>query len=420
MAEQTLTAADAVLKDDYKGPLRDQLNNANVLLAQLDRNDEDVQGRRAVMAIHIGRNKGIGARGELETLPTAGRQRYEEVDVPLRYNYGRLALSGPVIRAMRSDRGSFVRALKSETNGLLTDIKRDVNRQMWGTSDGVIAATGVTTASTTVVLAATTTATQLRQLEDDMVIDIGTVATPDAVAADREILSVDYTAKTITISGAAVTTAATDRIFRAGAGGASNGSGRPNDGQRELTGMQHIVDDDSVLFGIDPATEPKWASVVDDNGGTARNVSENLLAKVQNQAEIASGKAATLIITSPGVHRAYANLLTTLKRFVNTTNLKGGYSGITAGAATGGVGGGTTTATFAWERDAPEGTMFGIALDEMVQFEMSDWEWMDEDGAVLSRIPEKDGYEATLFKYHEVATYRRNAHFRIDNINEAA
>lgn len=414
----TYSAADAVLREDYKGPLRSQLNNANVLLAQLERNSEDVVGRRAHLPVQVGRNKGVGARGELEDLPAAGAQRYDEVLVPLRFNYSRIALSGPIMRAMRSDRGSFIRALKSETKGLLNDVKRDVNRQMWGTSNGVVAQCGVTTAANVVVLASTTTRTQLRQLEEDMRIDIGTVASPTTIAESRNITAVDYTNKTITIDGAAVTTSSLHFIFRQGAGGASSGSGSPNDGQKELTGVQHIVDDDSTLFTINPASEPKWKAYV-DTAGSNRAISEDLLIKAMQETEIRSGKTPNLIVMSPGIHRTYAALLTTLKRFPATVAMKGGYSGVDISWVGEGSRSGETVG-LVWERDAPEHNVWGLSTSDLVQFEMSDWEWMDEDGAVLSRIPDQDGYEATLFKYHEVATQQRNAHFRIEAITEPA
>jgi len=42
--------------------------------------------------------------------------------------------------------------------------------------------------------------------------------------------------------------------------------------------------------------------------------------------------------------------------------------------------------------------------------QMSGWEWMDEDGAVLSRVSNSDAYEAVLFKYADLATDRPRAH----------
>jgi hypothetical protein len=143
----TLATADAVLKEDYKDEVRDQINQKTFITTQVEKNTEDVTGRRALLALHTRRSTGVGARKEYGTLPSAGNQGYQDIFIPVRYNYGRIELSGPVIQAMDKDRGSFVRAIKSETDGVKRDTARDVNRQIWGTADGVIAQCGTTSAS---------------------------------------------------------------------------------------------------------------------------------------------------------------------------------------------------------------------------------------------------------------------------------
>ena len=50
---------------------------------------------------------------------------------------------------------------------------------------------------------------------------------------------------------------------------------------------------------------------------------------------------------------------------------------------------------------------------------MSDWEFMEEDGAVLNRVSNQDAYEFTLFKYAELTTDRRNSHGLLFDITEA-
>jgi len=42
--------------------------------------------------------------------------------------------------------------------------------------------------------------------------------------------------------------------------------------------------------------------------------------------------------------------------------------------------------------------------------QMGDWDWMDEDGAVLSRVSGYDAYEAALFWYSDLATDRPRSH----------
>lgn len=418
----TLTTADEVLKEDYKGPVREQLNNNTFLLTQVASNTEDVVGRHAVVPIHTSRTTGVGARAEGGTLPTAGSQGYKDVRVPLRRNYGRIQISGPVIQAMSTDRGAFIRAIESEMDGLKSDLSRDVNRQLHGTSNGVIATCGTTSSSTTLQLIGTTTETQLRQAFNDggMVIDIGTVADPDAVASSRTVTGVDYDNQTITISGAAVsTTSGTHFIFRHGNGGASDNSGNPGgaDGQYELTGLQSIVDDTADIQTIDTSAVTTWQSKVYDNGGTNRAISENLINRAIQRTEIGSGEQISLLLSGDAVNRAAASLLTATRRNVDNVDLEAGYAGIKWTALGEGQRRQGTGTVLVWDQDCVENTMYGLCTDKLVQYVGSDWDWMDNDGAVLSRVSNQDAYEATMFKYHELATTKRNAHFRIDDIS---
>ena len=408
---QTTTTASAVLKEFYLPAVRKVMNSEVFLLSQLEMNSEDIEGKRAVLSINTGRNHGIGARGELGTLPAAGRQGYSEERVPLRYNYGSIKVSGPLMRAMGSDRGSFTRPLESETTGVIRDLKNDVNRQCYGTSNGVIATiSGINTTNTFPIANATTT--QLRQLEEGMVISIGTVANPDLRTASVTITSVNTATKVVTVS-AAVTTAASDLIFRAGAGGADGGVG-----QKELTGLQTIVAATGTLFNIDPTVSSRWASWVDSNAGTNRAVAENMFTRASMEVNIRSGEQINLWVTTDGVHRGVANLLTSLKQFPSTNQLKAGYTGIDMGSVAQGQGGGNEV-TLVFDKDCPGNQAFGLTTKRLQQYRMSDWEFMEEDGAVLSRTPGQDAYEATLFCYHEIATDGRNAQAKIVDLTES-
>lgn len=414
----TLAAADAVLKEDYKGPVVDQLNNANVLLAQVERNNEDFVGRRFVMALHVGRNSGVGARAEGGTLPTAGSQQYDNTFGPVRSMYARIQLSGQTIEAMSKDRGSFIRALRPEMEGATNDAKRDYCRQLWGTSNGRIC--GVNTVNSTTITPPGIRQDQLRHLDEGFLIDIGTAASPASIASGRSVTSVDYSAGSFVISGAAVNvTAGTHFISRHGAGGASDNSGNPGDGQIELTGLQTMVSATATLHTLAVATQPSWASRVDSNGGTARAISENLVTKQIMRTEITSGKMTELIIGSDGVFRSYANLLTTLKRFTQDIELKGGYSGISTTTVGSGRGASAKKLALTWDRDCPDGQLYGLNMGDFTFYELLDWEWMDKHGAVLVQVGDTDAYSATLKKYGDFACKRRNSQWVIQDITES-
>lgn len=400
----TLSTADAALKEDYQSGIREQLNNSVMFLQQIEKNTKDVVGRRAVLSLHVRRNSGVGARGEGGALPTAGSQRYSEERVSLRYNYGSIEITGPTIRAMRTDEGSFIRALDSETEGLTVDLRRDVNRQLFGTSDGVIVTVGAGSTTTSVVFATTATDVQKRQIEVGMVIDIGTATPFTSVGTAREVTAVSSTAITIT-PAVAVAPASGDKVVRSGSGGSGAA-------QKELTGIPAIVSATGTLFNVDPNTEPSWVSYSNDNSGTNRQFTELLAAKAIHGVNILGGEDFSLMITSDGVVRSYSTILTALKRSVNVMELKGGYKGLSVTA-------GGNEIALTWDRDAPSNKVWCLSPSHLTQHEASDWEWMDEDGAVLSRVPGKDAYGATMFKYHELTTDKRNAHGVISDVLEA-
>lgn len=413
----TFTTADSALKEFYLPAVREQLNNTNLLLSQIEKDTVNIEGRRAVLSLHVSRNSSVGARSEGAALPgtvssgstSIGNEGYAEERIPIKHVYGRIQISGPIMRAMRSDRGSFIRALDSQMKGVTQSLKKDVNRQLWGDASGKIGlGLAVNTATNTLTLNASTTRVTQRQLQVGMVIDIGSAANSTLQAEARTITAVSFSTLpgTITISGAAVTTAATDFIFRSGInpGGAALGV--------ELTGLSGIVKATGTLFNVDPTVTPVWASHVNSNSGTNRTVTENLFASVMHNVNILSGDDINMWLCSDGVFRAFALQLTAQKRFNNTLDMKGGFKGLDVAAGGGSI-------PLAWDLDCPSNNAFGLNTAHLTEFVSSDWSWMDEDGAVLSRRPNIEAYEATLYKDLELGTDMRNAHGLLSDLTEA-
>lgn len=391
-----LSAAAGVLKDDYQPAVREQLNNAHMLLNQIERNSKDTEGTAAVLSLHVSRNSGVGARAEGGTLPTAGHQGWKQERVSLKYNYGRIQVSGQTIRHMATNKGSFVRSVESETKGIVTDLKVDVNRQLYTPASGVIAVTSGAANGTTVTI---TPASDARRIQIGGRYDIVESST-DAVCYTIVVTDVNLSTGAITYTSVAGsgTPGAGDRIVRQGVVPSEN---------VELTGLDEIVDSSGTLFNVDPASYPVWKSYEE---AVSAAPSDAVFEKALDEIFITSGQDPDLIIASHAAVRAYANSLKTQKRFSGEPlELKGGFkaTSVTAGR--------NTLALWA-ERDCPETTAFIVNTGHLVQFEASDWEFMDEDGAVLNRVPNQDAYEATLFKYHELATDQRNAHGKLTSL----
>jgi hypothetical protein len=252
--------------------------------------------------------------------------------------------------------------------------------------------------------------TVLRQLQVGMVVDIGPLGAPTMTA--RQITAVNTTTGVVTFSGAPGATGAGDVVTRAGSGGTGAN-------QVEITGLQTQIAATGSLWNIDPATAgPGWASYVID--AAAGDPTEAMFITAQQEVNINSGEQIDLWITDTIVHRKVANLMTSIKRFPIPLELHGGWKALDMSSTLQGDQNGTTVA-LRFEADCPMGTAFGLCTKRLQWYKMSDWEWMQEDGAVLSRTFDAtkgplDAYEGTLFLYAELATDGRNAHARINNI----
>lgn len=406
------TAADGILKEFYLPAVREQINNAIPFLTQINKNTEDVEGEEGILSLHVTRNAGIGARAEGGTLPTAGAQGYVKARVPFRTQTGRIKVTIQAIKALASNRSSFERAVDSEMKRIVNDLKRDVNRQLWGTSDGVIASCSTTTSTTTVNLASTTTDTQLRQLEVGMVVDVVTFSSGTATAVSSgsglTISAVDTANKTITVS-AAISCGTSDRVVRSGSGGG------PTTTQKELTGMQTIVDSSGTLFSVDPTSYPSWKSTETAVSGLP---TAQVFEKAIDDVNIAGGSDLDQFWTTHGVTRQFAATEQAAKRYVNTVDVKAGYKGIE-------VSSGGQSAVLMRDRDVPDdaaagasGLAFGVDTAHFQKFEWCDWEWLEDPG-ILRQVTDQLAYEATIYSMFELATDKRNAAVKLSGLTAA-
>ena len=389
----TLTTLDAILKNQYIGPIRDQLNNSSVLYSRLEKNSDSVVGKNFTIPLHYGRNEGVGARGEGTALPTAGNQAYKECIVPMRYQYGRIRLTGPTMKAARSNEGAFIRAVDSEMRGLEKDMKASMNRQAFGDGTGLLATVAASGSGTSTVVVDSTA-----KLRVGMPIDIivKTSGAATAGVAGTSVASItDTTTFTITDTLAG-SPAATYGVYIAGS--------RNN----EMMGLSGIVSTTATLQGLDVANYPWWKATVLANSGSNRAISDTLLQTAIDTLEANSSGMCTAMYTSFGVRRAYQALLTATKQLVNTQELKGGYKAITY-----------NDLPIIADKDAPANKIFVVDEDELQVFRLGDFDWMQDDGAILSRVSGYDAYEAVLYVYQELGTTMRNAHVLIGDITEA-
>ena len=391
---QNLTNFDAALRIDYLPMIRKQLNEATVLLDKVQRNTEDVQGKNWYLTAHYQRNSGVGSGAETG-MPTAGNQAFLNPYGSVKYTRSRIQVSGPVMAASKSDTGAIVRALNTEIDGAMRDLKQELNYQLFndGTSVRCLVNGDPSTGTTLTVDGPGT-----MYLQDGMVIDIYGSADADGAANDSEvtITSVD-SATEVTVS-AALDTAIDDNDYVVRSGSAYDAGSTV--GSYEMMGLKGIADDSTyvtTLHNLSRSTYAWWKCAThsnDDNSGTNRNLTTALMQQSMSAVEKLGGKV-DAILTTFELRDAYAALLVADKRYVNTMELDGGWKGLEFNGI-----------PVIADKDCPPNTMFFVDFAHLFLMQMKDFDWMSEDGSVLSRVASTDAYEAALVLYADLATDR--------------
>ena len=120
----TLATFASLLQRFYKGPITDQLNNEIFILKYFMKQKFGWQGESVILPVRIGRNTGVGTRGEGAALPVAGRQQTANLTVNSTFIYGRFEVTGPLMAsAAKGGSHAFAAAMTDEMEGLTRDIK---------------------------------------------------------------------------------------------------------------------------------------------------------------------------------------------------------------------------------------------------------------------------------------------------------
>lgn len=386
----TMQTLQNILKNFYIGPVRENLNNATVLLANVKKSSKEVVGEQVILPLRTGRNWGVGARGTSGngTLPASGNQQYSKATFTTKDVYGRIGIRGKTIRATKTDKGAFLRAVQSETQGMVKDLASDINRQFFGDATGVLATVAANATSATI------TVDNTQYIEEGMILDIGGDTGVIVQSVDSE------TQFTLTDS---ITVVAAEVIRITGVGATD-----------ELNGLDLITDNTGALEGIDPSTGyAGWKGEKFGNDASPVPLDEDDMQQVQDEIE-RNGGDCDLLITSYAGRRQYVKLLTDIKRFTNpgVTALKGGFKAIDF-----------NDKPLVVDRHCQESStttrMYFLSRKSLGIYRMADFDWMQEDGAILARqvgSGATESYEATLVCDMEFATDARRHNGRLEGI----
>lgn len=386
------------------------LNNSTVLLMLLERDSstQDVYGKNFTVAIHRGRNLSAG-RGAADggNLPTAGAQAYANAIVPNKYTYAGIEVTGPTIRATRDNAGAFVKAIESEIQGCMVDMKRAVNRQFHGDGRDVL---GFWTAADD---------TSGASIDDGQGygfnhLPVGQAVTVDLIdEGDNSTKRGDSIVVTVGAQGA-TSTAVT---WTGTVTGSADGDYLVLDdtlGYQKM-GLQGIISaaDPALLsgglHGLTVASNPWWVSQVIGAEASKQDLQFKLLQQLFSAISKNSAYSEAdikAVLTSYEGRDKYVELATNERQWYNTLTLDGGFKAIDHNGI-----------PIVPDNQCRLGTFYAVVPDALRIFQTSDFEWMEEDGAILSRVSGKDAYGATLFHYGDLACVNRPALGKLVGIN---
>jgi len=332
--------------------------------------------------------------------------------------------------------------IDTEITGIVNDLQKEVNRQLWGCGYGTLGHC-VAIDTTAIELAKSYRgndygdgfgcgfgAKYFEEMASGVLVEVASLS--DSAATDFVVGTTDIAVTGVTTYGATTDTLANttagstgegDWLVRPGCLRTIEHDSTAGYGRIEMMGLRGIVTDENLehiaifdatnghlditeedgLQGLDKDSYTWWKAQVDSTStryGAQRALTFELMQRMFDKVEEKAGKdyGPNLILTTRAIRREYLDLCQTDRRSVNTMILDGGWEALNYN----GVG-------LTVDNDAIDGEMYFLTTKDLAIYRMSDYAWMEKDGAVLSRVTGYDAYEAVLFRYAELGCKRRNS-----------
>lgn len=419
MAQDT-AAYDEVLKIVYEGGIRELIPTKVKTLKLFENRDaKDWGGKWVEYPARVGRNQGSGWGSELGNLPAAGKQRYADWRIPMRYQYGRITLSAQVMKASQGNRHAFASAMSQEMDGIITDMTADRGRAMLYDGRGVLALVNGTSTGTTVTVDApggvAGSINGARFINPGMVL-VGINPGTGAIRANTLHTVQSVAASGNTYTATAAVSGITDNDYLVRAMHTSITDVADTGYQKEFTGLLGLVDDGTylaTLHNVNRTTFPITASTVIPNVGA---FSADVVQRAIDVADQKSDGEPSDLIMHHSVRRAYIASMEADRRYAggDLSRPDAGTVAAKRGQLTFG------NIPILEEKYAPYGMIFGVDRSGFSRYVLVSGEWADEDGSVLSRVgtgtSAQDAFEAFYRIWDEFHNDYAGRDWRLDGI----
>lgn len=408
--------ANAMKTDWYKSVITSQLNNEQKLVSIFTTDTEGFEsgGNELVASIKTKRSYAVRAVGDGGILPSPKSPTYRKLTIPKRYVYGSMQVSGPSIKHSQKSAATFGRVLDEVSQDLVDSVDRFRNRVISGYGRGILAlvngaGSGTTTLTVDAPGGVAGATNGNRFLNEGMDIAICDAST-GAVLAFRTITAINTAGTQVTLNAAVSAAEAPNDALVVLA--ASDGTDVESSLDLEPMGLLGLIDDGTFVasyFGLTRSANPTLNSTVIPSTGVLTSL--KLLRGVDGAAR-KSGKTPDCYLMDHSVRREYLSAREAAFQYIDDKMAPDiGWQG---NALDGEVKYSKTkiipVSDFAY------GIWMGVYKGSLVRTVDSEGEWINEDGAILSRIPNRDIFVAQYRIFENYWSRQPNTGFRNDGV----
>ena len=410
------------MNDTFVSKVEDQLNREILAVELFKQHNTGFTDGQAIVPINYARNTSAAYRGENEDIPAAGEIGRARLSVDAKYLYSRMELTGPAIESGRNNPNGLKATLQEEIDGCLESLSNRANNYFFS-GGGVIGyvCAGVNLNATSVDFFG-----NVEHLDTSNP-GAGASVRVDLVRMDTYAVEVSNAQMRIAAGPASGAAFQVETLAAADLTGVPEGvpvAVRVRDDQIYADTTTETVNEQAVgimsnlslkdHFGLDrnlAKFEPlrsnfitKCAKANGNGVDFTSSMLQELFTKIQRQ----SDKRPEVLFVEHGFMDQYVSILTTTASSGNfrITNNQAG-KGADAGFNTQQMSYGSVP--FRASRHAPKGCVIALAPSTWAHVTLKGPGMADLDGNVLSRITDKDAYEAYARYYHNLAAKRPNA-----------
>lgn len=375
--------------------IQDNFDKKTILLDQVKRNSGvTFMNDNFYAPVRTSRHGGITNLANDGNSLVSGSSSIGQASVPVKILTGTFDISKLTLDATKTDKGAVENQLTFQATTLADDFAKNTNRQYFSDGIGVVAevATSGSVGAGTIALSVPTAS-----LDDARSIDwYGTVngdISPVEYIFPGQILGIgtagadlgtvtSVTGNTVIVTGAPAV-AANDAIYIVDGSGAGAGTS-------EIQGMRAALSSStgtSTYAGVARSTNGWTPQINSTSEALSISAMESVYLAAKKFAQTSDRYA---IFVNKTLYKKYGDLLTALRRSVNTTDLLGGWTGLEFAAGAGRVG-------VFLDYDTPDGEVLVVNLDSWTITQVSDMNWLeDPNSGALVRRRDSITYQATM------------------------